>query len=175
MIVFILCVALQAISTIESLMVKIRAHNNQIRSMTPLTDHAAHIFTLLQFVGPKFQFHLSEFLSVFKEDVTIYAAKLRQCLANHHEEKDVAETVDGDSTQEASDAGTKEGVAPKQEVTHSSSQEAIDRQLQEVLETLSHTILEKASRYSVLRNVVYSSAVCMAHHFVSQCYTDVFP
>jgi len=127
-------------------MVKIRAHNDQIRSMTPLTDHAAHIFSLLQFVGPKFQFHLSEFLSVFKEDVTIYATKLRQCLANHHVDKDVtgsASTIGGSSAQQ--EAG--EEVAAKQEVV-SNSQETIDHQLQEVLETLSHTILEKASRYS---------------------------
>ena len=138
-------------------MVTIRAHNDQIRSMTPLTDHAAHIFSLLQFVGPKFQFHLSEFLSVFKEDVTIYATKLRECLANHHDEKDVIgsastiQKVDGGSTQEMA-ATPEEGVATKQEVAKqevvSSSQEAIDHQIQEVLETLSHTILEKASRYS---------------------------
>ena len=139
-------------------MVNIRAHNDQIRSMTPLTDHAAHIFSLLQFVGPKFQFHLSEFLSVFKEDVTIYATKLRQCLANHHEDKDIAgsSTVDGSSTQQGA-AVSGEVMAAKQEVV--SSQEAIDHQLQEVLEALSHTILEKASRYSYVYNVYLECVV----------------
>jgi len=137
-------------------MINIRAHNDQIRSMTPLTDHAAHIFSLLQFVGPKFQFHLSEFLSVFKEDVTIYATKLRQCLANHHEDKDIkgsSSTVDGSSTQQGATV-SGQGVAAKQEVV--SSQEAIDHQLQEVLETLSHTILEKASRYSMCTMCAWS-------------------
>ena len=80
----------QASSTIDSLMVKIRAHNDQIRSLTPLTDHATHIFSLLQFVGPRFQFHLSEFLALFKEDIALYSAKLRECLADHHENDDTA-------------------------------------------------------------------------------------
>ena len=79
-------------------MVKIRDYNDQIRSMTPLTDHAAHIFSSLQYVGPRFQFHLSEFLALFKVDVGVYAAKLRECLTSHHE-NDAVSTQEGVATE----------------------------------------------------------------------------
>ena len=128
-------------------MVKIRAHNDQIRSLTPLTDHAAHIFTSLQYVGPRFQFHLSEFLALFKEDVALYAAKLKECLADHHENDDPTAqggvAGEGGSVQEDSVV-----IVQKDTVAKSiSTQKAIDHQLEEVLKTLNHTILEKASRY----------------------------
>ena len=132
-------------------MIKIRAHNDQIRSLTPLTDHAAHIFTSLQYVGPRFQFHLSEFLALFKEDVALYAAKLKDCLADHHENDD-ASTQGGVAGQEESVT-----IVQKDNVAKSvSTQRAIDHQLEEVLKTLNHTILEKASRY-----VWYNSYSCV--------------
>ena len=147
----------QASSTIDSLMVKIRALNDQIRSLTPLTDHAAHIFSLLQFVGPRFQFHLSEFLALFKEDIALYSAKLRECLADHHENDDTA-TQDGVARKcVAGDDKAEEGVAEQEDnvtevqkdnvIKSISTQKAIDDKLEEVLKTLNHTILEKASRY----------------------------
>ena len=140
---------LQATNTIDSLMIKIRAHNTQIQSMTPLTDHAAHIFSLLQYVGPRFQFHLSEFLALFKEDVSLHAAKLRECLVSHHESDPTAASSQKGVAGEGV-AGQEDGVTVvhKDDVAKSiSTQKAIDDQLDEVLKTLNHTILEKASRY----------------------------
>ena len=133
-------------------MVKIRAHNDQIRSLTPLTDHAAHIFSLLQFVGPRFQFHLSEFLALFKEDVALYSAKLRECLADHHENDDTTtqDAVAGEGKAEEGVARQEDNVTLVQKdnvVKSISTQKAIDDKLEEVLKTLNHTILEKASRY----------------------------
>ena len=128
-------------------MVKIRAHSDQIQSLTPLTNHAAHIFSSLQYVGPRFQFHLSEFLALFKEDVALYAAKLKECLADHHENDDATAqggvAGEGGAVQEDSVV-----IVQKDTVAKSiSTQKAIDHQLEEVLKTLNHTILEKASRY----------------------------
>ena len=141
-------------------MIKIRAHNTQIKSMTPLTDHAAHIFTLLQYVGPRFQFHLSEFLALFKEDISLHAAKLRECLASHHE-GDVA-TLEGVAGEGV--AGQEDGVTvvEKDDVAKSiSTQRAIDDQLEEVLKTLNHTILEKASRYVAMMCLSVCLCVCV--------------
>ena len=130
--------------------------------MTPLTDHAAHIFSLLQFVGPRFQFHLSEFLALFKEDVALYSAKLRECLADHHENDDTAaqDAVAGEDNAGEGVAGegkAGEGVAGQEDsvtvvqkdnvINSISTQKAIDDKLEEVLKTLNHTILEKASQY----------------------------
>jgi len=46
-------------------------------------------------VGPRFQFHLSEFLALFKEDVALYSAKLSECLSDHHE-NDINDTATGE-------------------------------------------------------------------------------
>ena len=147
-------------------MVKIRAHNDQIRSLTPLTDHAAHIFTLLQYVGPRFQFHLSEFLALFKVDVALYSAKLRECLADHHENDDTAtqDDVAGEGMVEGGMAGQEDNVTVVQKdnvVKSISTQKAIDDQLEKVLKTLNHTILEKASRYLYLFVCVRIMSLCM--------------
>ena len=162
---------LQATSTIDSLMIKIRAHNTQIKSMTPLTDHAAHIFTLLQFVGPRFQFHLSEFLALFKEDVRLHAAKLRECLVSYHE-GDAAPTQKGVAGEGMAGQEDDVTVVQKDDVAKSiSTQRAINNQLEEMLKTLNHTILEKASRcvYCVCLSAVCLSAFVCVYVCVRAC------
>ena len=133
-------------------MVKISAHNDQIQSLTPLTNHAAHIFTSLQYVGPRFQFHLSEFLALFKKDVALFAAKLKECLADHHENDN------DDAAAQGGGAGEEDSVTIVQKDTVAkriSTQRVIDHQLEEVLKTLNHTILEKASRYIAISYPMY--------------------
>ena len=157
-------------------MVKIRAYNDQIRSLTPLMDHAAHIFSLLQFVGPRFQFHLSEFLALFKEDVALYSTKLRECLADHHENDDTAtqdamgeegkagEGVAGKGKAAEGVAGQEDNVTVVQKdnvVKSISTQKAIDDKLEEVLKTLNRTILEKASRYVHMFIVIVCLYMCI--------------